>query len=349
MNTSHKHAAFVVFRGKTPGVYYSPEECQQQTEGIPKSKFQGFSRAYDAESAWSEWQRKLYVKLGASTFLQQTAPRARPRLESAYVPPKAYSRPANEPIAHGPAVKHEREVGRDARRGLKKEPLVELPPQWSSSQNNSHQQGHYPKPKLEYSPPPKCMPSVVAQENIFPKYEESSSLAKYDPSLFERTSSYNTPPPSSSPPIPPVKRPVICIEISDDEEEKPFKRPKMEEEYKEPVLTVEERFELRQLDRQRIPAREQVEEARIELTPEQDKVVNLALRKNNIFMTGAAGSGKTVTLKEILLRIRKRKKGGNVQVIAPTGIAALPLDGKTTYSFAGVSYPPCGDFVEIEF
>lgn len=78
----------------------------------------------------------------------------------------------------------------------------------------------------------------------------------------------------------------------------------------------------------------------MELTPEQDKVVNLALRKNNIFITGAAGSGKTVTLKEILIRIRKRKKGGNVQVVAPTGIAALPLDGKTTYSFAGVGLSP---------
>jgi Cdc6-like AAA superfamily ATPase len=62
----------------------------------------------------------------------------------------------------------------------------------------------------------------------------------------------------------------------------------------------------------------------------------MALRKNNIFLTGAAGCGKTVTLKEILARLNKKKKGGNYQVVAPTGISALPLDGKTTYSFAGV-------------
>jgi Cdc6-like AAA superfamily ATPase len=100
-------------------------------------------------------------------------------------------------------------------------------------------------------------------------------------------------------------------------------------------LTTEERFELRQLDRQVRPTR--TEEKQIELSPEQEKVVNMALRKNNIFLTGAAGCGKTVTLKEISRRLQKKKRGGNVQVVAPTGIAALPLDGKTTYSFAGVS------------
>lgn len=60
-------------------------------------------------------------------------------------------------------------------------------------------------------------------------------------------------------------------------------------------------------------------------------------------LTGAAGSGKTVTLKAILTALRKKKKknsrkhNSQVHVVAPTGIAALPLDGKTTYSFAGVS------------
>lgn len=105
-------------------------------------------------------------------------------------------------------------------------------------------------------------------------------------------------------------------------------------------LTREERFELDKLQRDKAPARAKAaEEGKIQLTPEQEKVVNLALRKNNLFITGAAGSGKTVTLKEILYRIRKRRNGGNVEVIAPTGIAALPLNGKTTYSFAGVRLP----------
>ncbi len=108
-------------------------------------------------------------------------------------------------------------------------------------------------------------------------------------------------------------------------------------EYQAPrVLTAEEQFELDQLERRPKP-KPINDEAKIELSPEQEKVVNMAMRKNNIFLTGAAGCGKTVTLKEILERLKKKKKGGNVQVVAPTGIAALPLDGKTTYSFAGVS------------
>jgi superfamily II DNA/RNA helicase len=88
----------------------------------------------------------------------------------------------------------------------------------------------------------------------------------------------------------------------------------------------------------------EVEQEAIRLTPAQKAVVQLALRSHNIFLTGAAGSGKTATLKEILRRLKARypprrgaedSKYPSVQVVAPTGIAALPLDGKTTYSFAG--------------
>jgi ATP-dependent DNA helicase PIF1 len=69
------------------------------------------------------------------------------------------------------------------------------------------------------------------------------------------------------------------------------------------------------------------------LTAEQQVVVDTALGGSNIFFTGAAGCGKTITLKKLLASFKKRKI--KYQVVAPTGIAALPLDGKTTYSFLG--------------
>jgi ATP-dependent DNA helicase PIF1 len=78
------------------------------------------------------------------------------------------------------------------------------------------------------------------------------------------------------------------------------------------------------------------------LAIEQQAVVDIALTGANIFLTGAAGSGKTVTLREMIKRLRQchklprsNKQFPAVQILAPTGIAALPLDGKTTYSFAG--------------
>lgn len=102
------------------------------------------------------------------------------------------------------------------------------------------------------------------------------------------------------------------------------------------ALTAEERFELSRLEEHKPPPAP-AEEKKVELSEEQQRVVNMAVRKNSIFLTGAAGSGKTTVLKEIMARLRMKRKGGQIHIIAPTGIAALPLGGRTTYSFAGVS------------
>lgn len=75
------------------------------------------------------------------------------------------------------------------------------------------------------------------------------------------------------------------------------------------------------------------EQENISITEEQETVVQMALNRHNIFLTGAAGSGKTVTLKEIMRRFASRDI--MCQVVAPTGIAAMPLGGNTTYSFLG--------------
>jgi ATP-dependent DNA helicase PIF1 len=83
----------------------------------------------------------------------------------------------------------------------------------------------------------------------------------------------------------------------------------------------------------------------IVLSTEQQAVVDIALKGENIFMTGAAGSGKTMTLKAILRRLAERKV--KFQVVAPTGIAALPLGGKTTYSFLGWTPESLGESISV--
>jgi ATP-dependent exoDNAse (exonuclease V) alpha subunit len=53
----------------------------------------------------------------------------------------------------------------------------------------------------------------------------------------------------------------------------------------------------------------------------------------NVFLTGAAGTGKTRTINSIIEEFRD--KGKTVAVVAPTGIAALNARGKTLNSFFG--------------
>ena len=76
-----------------------------------------------------------------------------------------------------------------------------------------------------------------------------------------------------------------------------------------------------------------IEDESISLTSEQQAVFDAAMKRHNIFLTGAAGCGKTVTIKKILAGFESR--GIKYQVIAPTGLAAMPLSGKTLHSFFG--------------
>jgi len=143
----------------------------------------------------------------------------------------------------------------------------------------------------------------------------------------------------SAPPRPPVNSFTWSpsppnLDISEDDEEPPLKKVKLSPEHgcssqgsagSIPFGNDEQQFK---------------HEEPVKITPAQQAVVDMAQEGHNIFLTGAAGCGKTVTLKEIIRCLRKRFGNASfehpsVQVIAPTGIAALPLDGKTTYSFAG--------------
>ena len=59
----------------------------------------------------------------------------------------------------------------------------------------------------------------------------------------------------------------------------------------------------------------------------------ISSNKNNFFVTGKAGTGKSLLLKYCVENIKKKK---NVVVLAPTGIAAINIAGQTIHSFFGL-------------
>jgi Caulimovirus viroplasmin/PIF1-like helicase len=339
--------AWVVFRGRKPGVYHSWDECNDQVTGFPKGKQIGFKTFLEASLAWEEWQRKIAVMLAASAppqpppkyenlgrrwqeplspaspwikspARQQMSVAARPAVASQVNPTSGPWQPSTSQVAT--SFSDPPSAG----------PLM---PGYSFIQKLEENTICYPQLQ---SPPQTSQDYTNPLQPLTP-YTNLKKLAGY----VDLTSPSPPPPPPEF--IPAVKRSANYMGLIDepDNEEPAAKRvmremPDFTEEDAPAVLTAEERYELDQLERRPRPNPIH-DETQIELSPEQEIVVSMAMRKNNIFLTGAAGCGKTVTLKAILAKLKKKKRGGNVQVVAPTGIAALPLEGKTTYSFAGAS------------
>lgn len=69
------------------------------------------------------------------------------------------------------------------------------------------------------------------------------------------------------------------------------------------------------------------------LSKEQADLVDLILSGRNVFYTGSAGCGKSTVLKAFVKRFGER--GMKVNIIAPTGRAALDINGSTTWTYAG--------------
>ncbi|CAK4033949.1 ATP-dependent DNA helicase PIF1 [Lecanosticta acicola] len=69
------------------------------------------------------------------------------------------------------------------------------------------------------------------------------------------------------------------------------------------------------------------------LCQEQQEVVDLILAGKNVFYTGSAGCGKSTVLKSFVPKLREL--GKEVRIVAPTGKAALDINGSTTWTFAG--------------
>ncbi|KAH3676451.1 hypothetical protein WICPIJ_009107 [Wickerhamomyces pijperi] len=78
----------------------------------------------------------------------------------------------------------------------------------------------------------------------------------------------------------------------------------------------------------------------IELSDEQEKVIDLIMQGHSVFFTGSAGTGKSILLKTLIQRLlRKYPSYDNVEqvaVCAATGLAALNINGMTLHRFAGI-------------
>jgi ATP-dependent exoDNAse (exonuclease V) alpha subunit len=78
----------------------------------------------------------------------------------------------------------------------------------------------------------------------------------------------------------------------------------------------------------------------------QDQALAVLKCGYNVFITGAAGSGKTYLLKEYIEYLRKH--GIGVGVTASTGIAATHLDGTTIHSWSGLGMKDILDEDDLE-
>ena len=72
----------------------------------------------------------------------------------------------------------------------------------------------------------------------------------------------------------------------------------------------------------------------ITLNNEQQQALDEFIQKKNIFLTGPAGTGKSVTLKKIIEYCKENKI--NYGITATTGTASLLIGGKTINSYLGI-------------
>jgi ATP-dependent DNA helicase PIF1 len=89
----------------------------------------------------------------------------------------------------------------------------------------------------------------------------------------------------------------------------------------------------------------QVDASSLKLSSEQANVLNLIETTNvNFFVTGKAGTGKSV-----LLQYFVENSGKRVVVVAPTGVAALNVGGQTIHSFFKMPFDIDFDDIKVDY
>jgi len=75
------------------------------------------------------------------------------------------------------------------------------------------------------------------------------------------------------------------------------------------------------------------------LNSKQTDILRSVERGDNVFLTGPAGTGKSVVLRRVVQFLGRRYRPWEWTVVAPTGIAAVHLGGQTIHRFSGVGVP----------
>ena len=75
---------------------------------------------------------------------------------------------------------------------------------------------------------------------------------------------------------------------------------------------------------------------RSSLNTKQREIADLILTGENIFLTGVAGTGKSYLFKYVIQTLKEKYKVYEIAITAPTGIAAVNINGQTLHSWAGI-------------
>lgn len=101
-----------------------------------------------------------------------------------------------------------------------------------------------------------------------------------------------------------------------------------------PAVDLSSRRQNRQQSPKPAEAAREKEEV-VNLTQQQEQVVQALLEGCSAFVTGPAGSGKTVLLRALVSRLATLHDARSIAVTATTGIAASHIKGGTLHSWAG--------------
>jgi len=76
-----------------------------------------------------------------------------------------------------------------------------------------------------------------------------------------------------------------------------------------------------------------------QLNDRQRHALEAAKKGQNVFLTGPAGTGKSVVLKHVMKYLEQTYQDHEWATVAPTGMTAVALGGQTLHSFAGCGIP----------